>query len=331
MSRWKLAKRIIPLLAFILFLTGCAYENPGPLNPIGQVGKDQYNLILFSFAIMLLVMVVVFALIIYVLIRFRKRKGQTGIPEQVEGSYKLELTWTIIPLILLFILAIPTITMTFDQAEDFRNHDDVVQVKVTGHQFWWEFEYTDYGINTAQELVIPVDKLVQYELHSIDVNHSFWIPPMGGKKDNMVGLTNILHLDAQVEGLYRGRCAELCGQSHALMNFHVNVVSQEEFDQWVVDMQEPYVVPAEFADAYALFESRCISCHAIQTDAISSGPNLAGFANRHYIAGFLENTDENLYDWIEKPQDLKKGNKMIVGPMTPDEINRIVEFLNTFK
>lgn len=306
-------------------------QNPGPLNPIGQIGKDQYWLILFSLAIMVLVMVVVFGLLAYVLIRFRKRKGQTGYPVQVEGNYKLEVVWTIIPLILLFILAIPTIMMTFKQAEDFRGSDVALQVKVTGHQFWWEFEYVDYGVITAQELVIPVGQLVQYELHSFDVNHSFWIPPMGGKKDNIVGLTNIVHLDAQEEGFYRGRCAELCGEAHALMNFHVRVVPQEEFDAWIAHMQTPYVVPEEYAEVYTLFESRCISCHAINTDAISSGPNLYGFANRAYIAGFLENNDENLYDWIERPQELKKGNKMVVGPLKPEEIDALVEFLNTFK
>lgn len=324
-------KRIIPLIALIIFLSGCAMQNPGPLNPKGQVGEDQLWLILFSLGIMVLVMAVVFGLLIYVLIRYRKRKNQQGIPEQIEGNYKLEITWTIIPLVLLFLLAIPTITMTFDQAEDFRGNEDVVQVKVSGHQYWWEFEYTDYGFYTAQELVIPVNTLVQYELHSDNVNHSFWLPPMGGKKDNMVGLTNILHLDATETGLYRGRCAELCGESHWLMNFHVKVVTDEEFEAWVEQMQQPYVLAEEHAEVYELFESSCLNCHAIDSNQYSSGPNLAGFANRAYIAGFMENTEENLYDWIEDPQRVKKGNFMHVRPLTSEQIQDIVEFMNTLK
>lgn len=304
-------------------------QNPGPLNPKGQVGHDQLWLILFSLGIMVLVMTVVFGLLIYVIVRYRKRKNQQGLPEQVEGSYKLEITWTVIPLILLFLLAIPTVTMTFKHAEDYRNTQDAIQVKVTGHQFWWQFEYTDYGFYTAQELVVPVDKIVQYELHSLDVNHAFWLPPMGGKKDTIVGLTNIMYLDAQEEGLYRGRCAELCGESHWLMNFHVKVVSQDEFDAWVAKMQEPFVLAEEQVAAYELFESSCLSCHAIDSSQYSSGPNLAGFANREYIAGFMENNADNLYDWIEDPQRVKKGNLMNVRPLTPEQINEIVQFMYT--
>jgi cytochrome c oxidase subunit 2 len=334
MSRWHLARRFIPLLAvFLLLFTGCSAVGPGPLNPKGSVGQDQLWLIMLSLTIMIAVLLVVFALFFYVLVRYRKRRGQTGTPEQVEGNHKLELIWTIVPLLLLFVLAVPTVAKTFELAEVYTDAKDAVQVKVTAHQFWWEFEYKDHGIITAQELVIPVDKRVQYELVTADVNHSFWIPALGGKMDNVAGVTNTFYLDADEKGTYRGRCAELCGVGHALMNFNVKVVSQEEFDHWIEQMKAPVAdeIPQELQEGREIFASTCIQCHSVDSSSPSAFPNLDGFANRDYVAGFLKNNDENLREWLKDPQDVKPGNKMIIAPLSDEEIDELVKYLNHLK
>ena len=113
MSRWQIVRRFSPLIAlFMLVFTGCSAVGPGPLNPQGPVGQDQLWLIMLSLIIMISVVIVVFALFLYVLVRYRKRRGETGVPKQVEGSHKLELIWTIIPLLLLFVLAVPTVAKT---------------------------------------------------------------------------------------------------------------------------------------------------------------------------------------------------------------------------
>lgn len=334
MTRWKLTKKFIPLFAmFLLIFTGCSsLQDPGPLNPKGSVGKEQLWLINFSLAIMIVVMVVVFALFFYVVIRYRKRKGQTGIPKQIEGNHKLELLWTIIPLLLLFALAIPTIMTTFNLAEEYNDPEEAIQVKVVGHQFWWEFEYPDYGIITAQELVIPVGKKVQYELTTTDVNHSFWIPALGGKMDNTAGLTNRFYLEADEPGTYQGRCAELCGLGHALMNFNVKAVSEADFDAWTEQMQPTEIsVPQELEKAQAIYTAKCIGCHAIDTGSMGLGPNLSGFANRDYVAGFLANEDSEIRRWLTNPEEVKQGTLMPQIPLTDDEMNELIKYLNNLK
>jgi cytochrome c oxidase subunit 2 len=336
MSRWHFIRRLIPLLAvFLLLFTGCSAFEAGPLNPKGSVGQDQLWLIMLSLVIMIGVLIVVFALFFYVLVRYRKRRGQTGIPKQVEGNHKLELIWTIVPLLLLFVLAVPTVAKTFELAEKFDDASGAIEVKVTGHQFWWEFEYKDHGIITAQELVIPVGKRVQYELVTTDVNHSFWIPALGGKQDNVAGVTNHLYLDAEEAGVYRGRCAELCGAGHALMNFNVKAVSQAEFDQWIADMQAPAPaaeeIPQELQAGHEVFASKCIQCHAIDSSAAGAFPNLDGFANRDYVAGFLENNERNLRDWLKDPQAVKPGNKMPNMGLSDQELDDLLVYLNSLK
>lgn len=317
------------VLLMSLALAGCSMEQANPLNPKGSVAEDQLFLIQLSLGIMTFVLVVVFVIFFYVIIRYRKRRGQTGIPKQVEGSHKLEIIWTVIPLILLTILAVPTVKMTFALAKDYSEANDVVKVDVTAHQFWWEFEYTDLGIVTAHDLYIPVDKKVFVTVRSADVAHSFWVPGLAGKIDAVPGVTNKMYFDAKEPGIYRGVCAELCGASHALMDFKVIAVSQEEFDQWVEDMQTP-VLESDAVRGQELFEAKgCLQCHAITPDGKSMGPNLNNFANRDRVAGFRPNTDEWVAKWLEDPQGVKPGNTMPKVDLTPEEVDALVEYLNS--
>ena len=111
------------------------------------------------------------------------------------------------------------------------------------HLYWWEFEYPDLGIVTSQDLVIPTDERVYFQISSADVKHSFWIPPLGGKLDNNPDNVNKFWLkvdqDKATEAgdVFYGKCAELCGPSHASMDFKVKALPKADFDQWVADMQ----------------------------------------------------------------------------------------------
>lgn len=339
MSRLKKLWRLVPLYAVMTFLlTGCGNESLSALVPAGPVAREQFFLMKLSLFIMVFVVIVVFAIYLFVLVRYRQRKGQENfVPKQVEGNHVLEIVWTVIPILLLIVLAVPTVTYTFKHSTNYNQNADAVKVKVTAHQFWWQFEYPELGISTAQDLVIPEKKIIAFELTSSDVNHSFWIPPLGGKIDTNPGLTNILYLEADEAKDFLGRCAELCGASHALMNFHVEAKTQADFDAWVTKMKTPAAVPATVQAGEALFKDNCLSCHAISPEGLGLGPNLNGFASRKFIAGILEHNPEELAKWIANPQDQKPGNKMPAfgqeagGTLNDAQIKDIVKYLETLK
>jgi cytochrome c oxidase subunit 2 len=342
MIRWQHVWRLLPLMVLALVLTGCGDPKLSALLPKGPVGEEQLSLIYLSAAIMLLVTVVVMVIFIYVVVRFRSRPGQEDeIPEQVEGNHKLEIIWTVIPIILLLVLAVPTVMSTFSQAENVSEEEGTVNVKVIANQFWWEFQYPDEGIVTSQELYIPKGQWVQFELTSKDVLHSFWVPALGGKQDTNPGLINPLKLRADEVGIYEGRCAELCGQAHALMNFRVVAVEPEEYEQWVAQMQaynggEP--VTEEETEVVAqgreIFASNCISCHAIDssldTAANRIAPNLAGYGSRETLVGILEKNDVDLAHWIRYPDEVKPGSKMPgFAHLSENEMASLIEYLNS--
>jgi cytochrome c oxidase subunit II len=347
--------RLIPLLAiFATVLTGCGNENLSALVPKGPVAAEQYWLIMLSIGIMTFVLIAVFIIYAYVLLKFRARKGETGYPKQVEGNHKLEIIWTVIPFILLLILGVPTIASTFSLDKNYANDPDALQVKVTAHQFWWEFEYLDEKVITSQDVYIPTDRIISFHLESADVMHSFWVPALGGKKDNNPGMTNMLFLKADNPGVYYGKCAELCGASHALMDFKVIAVSPEEFDRWVASQKNP-VAAASVSEGEQIFKSSCIGCHAVydrEAKAIGGGrlgPSLVGYGNRSTVAGILLNfpmgdTDlkvddallkSNLKEWLSDTQKVKPGNKMPdpvkdMG-MNEQQIDALVDYLSSMK
>jgi cytochrome c oxidase subunit 2 len=326
-------KRIVLLFAALaLMLSGCAQE-ASPLNPKGTLAQEQLDLMILSIVIMVLVVVVVFAISIYVLIRFRARKGDKSIPKQVEGNHKLEIIWTIIPIILLTILAVPTVGYTFKHDQNLSTDPEAIKVQVVAHQFWWEFNYPELGISTSQELYMPVGKKISFEITSADVNHSFWIPALGGKKDTNPGLTSYMHLEPTEIGTYKGKCAELCGPSHAYMDFKAVVVTEQEFAAWVADMQEvPDTVSADLAAGEVLFKANCIQCHAIQPDAKSPvAPHLNGFAEREWVAGILDNTEENVKEWIRDPIAVKPGTLMPQVQLSEEELDQLTKYLLQLK
>ncbi|ANE45554.1 cytochrome B [Paenibacillus swuensis] len=333
MNRWHYVKRLLPIFAALaILLAGCGEPDTSTLLPQGPVAQQQYDLMKLSISIMIGVVLIVFALAIYVLIRFRRRPGQTDIPVQVEGNHKLEILWTVIPILLLVVLAIPTVRTTFNLAHDYSKDPEAIKVKVTAHQFWWEFDYPELGIKTAQDLIIPTGKKIHIELVSTDVLHSFWVPSLGGKMDTNVGEGNIntMYLEAPNEGVYRGKCAELCGASHAYMDFKVRSVDEQSFDGWVSSMKASVALPAD-ADIKEVFTKQCLSCHAVGDQGVQFAPNLTGIGSRETIAGILENNKENIKHWIDKPQEVKPGNLMPEVDLTEEELDGIAEYLSGLK
>jgi cytochrome c oxidase subunit 2 len=332
-----------------LFLSGCGKPFLSALQPVGEVADMQKSLILLSTAIMTLVVVVVSIIFIYVVVKFRQRKGDKEIiPKQVEGSHKLEITWTVIPILLLLILAVPTVSYTFHLADVSKMDEeetDALIVNVTAHLYWWEFEYPEYGVVTSQDLYVPTDENIYFNLEASQVKHSFWIPSAGGKMDTNTDNVNRFWLNfdservGQAENLFHGKCAELCGPSHALMDFKVKTMSREEFDQWIEDMQgtEHAADDTELAQAgEEIFAQSCIACHAIGADPQADanvGPNLTNFGDRTKIAGILDHTPEELERWIKDPEEIKPGNLMTgkYGDLKQEEVDALVEYLMSLK
>lgn len=350
LKKWRLFSL---LAALTVFLAGCGQEELSTLLPAGQVGQDQFNLLILSSVIMLLVIIVVVVIYVVAIVRFRRSKvGEDFIPEQVEGSHTLELVWTIVPILLILLLAVPTVYYTYKLGDvtamgavDEEGNPENLVVDVTAKLFWWEFEYPDLGIVTAQELVVPTDEKVYFNLIAADVKHSFWIPAVGGKLDTNVENVNKFYLVFEKEskdlkdGVFYGKCAELCGPSHALMDFKVKSLPRAEFDGWVKAMQATGEDPkaeettdvVTASEGEEVFQKSCIGCHATSAvgESGAAGPNLASFGDRNRIAGFLEHNDKKLKEWIKDPQQLKPGNKMpAFGEQLSDaEIDSLTEYL----
>ena len=345
LKKWRLFSL---LAALTVFLAGCGQEGLSTLLPAGEVGKDQFKLLMLSSGIMLLVILVVVIIYVVAIVRFRRSKmGEDFVPEEVEGSHTLELVWTVIPVLLVLLLAVPTVYYTYKlsdvSAMNEVNEDgesENLVVDVTAKLYWWEFEYPNLGIVTAQELVVPTGEKVYFNLLAADVKHSFWIPAIGGKLDTNVENVNKFYLtfdkdskDVQ-DGVFYGKCAELCGPSHALMDFKVKSLPRAEFDKWVTAMKATGDKTTDVAAAgqgEELFQQSCIMCHA--TSAVGeggvSGPNLAAFGDRNRVAGFMDHTEDDLVEWISDTQKHKPGNLMpsFGEKLSTEEINSIAEYL----
>ena len=340
--------RLFSLLAVMtVFLSACGEEYISTLQPAGAVGKEQFNLLLFSITIMALVVVVVSVLYIYAFLKFRRSKqGEDYMPKQVEGSHTLEVIWTVIPIVFLLILTVPTLISTYKFGDvsamehvDENGNKTALTIDVTAKLYWWEFAYPDLGIVTAQELVVPTGEKVYFNLLAADVKHSFWIPSIGGKMDTNVENINKFYLEFDEEseglkdGVFYGKCAELCGPSHALMDFKVKTLAPEAFDAWVASMKatEGQTASKDSADlGEATFAASCLGCHAVSSvtgmpSGAAMGPNLSAFGDRSHIAGFLDFNKENLVSWIKDPEKYKPGNLMTgkykVGNNNPDELS----------
>jgi len=196
-----------------------------------------------------IVFVVVEVALVYTIIKYRKRPGGPK-PRPIHGHAALEITWTVIPALILVLIAIPTVKTIFQTQAD--APAGALKVQVIGHQWWWEFRYPELGVVTANELYVPVGRTVEFELTTKDVLHSFWIPQMGGKRDLITNKTNYLWFTPNADlgtSAWNGFCTEYCGSSHANMKFRLYTVQPDEFDAWATHQASPAVFSAAPAPA----------------------------------------------------------------------------------
>ena len=347
---WKRLIGLGLLGASFALAVGCTPSHPqSTFDAMGPVSDSQRTLFLLIFWTGIVVFVLVMGALFYLVFRYRQRAGD-GDPEQVHGNTKAEVVWTIAPALVLVVIAVPTIFTLFDNSHSPEPPEKGgLHVEAIGHQWWFEFRYPGTEVVTANELHVPVGKVVNVSLNSADVIHSFWAPKLAGKLDMIPNNDNSMWFKADEPGEYFGQCAEFCGIVHALMRFTIVAQAPAEFDAWLaaqasdaLSLSEPLAQQGE-----ELFMSRqvgCFACHTIRGTERARGtlgPDLTHFADRQRFAGsILESTQENLRGWLHDPESLKPGNNMArnagvyngtLEPLTEPQISALIAYLRSLK
>jgi cytochrome c oxidase subunit 2 len=214
-----------------------------------------------------------------------------------------------------------------------------LEVHVIGRRWWWEVIYPDYAVTTANEIHIPVGVPVRIQLESADVIHSFWVPELHGKLDLVPTRVNLITIQADAAGAYRGECAEFCGLQHAHMGFMVVAESQADFENWLAEQQawaEAPTEPAAVQGQEVFLSAGCTFCHTVRglddksvdRSGVDLGPDLTHLASRMTIAGasLTQNTG-NLAGWILDPQHVKPGSLMPNTPLDADDLHALLAYL----
>ncbi|HBV65570.1 MAG TPA: cytochrome c oxidase subunit II [Rhodopirellula sp.] len=305
-----------------------------PASPQAEAIRDLFVQVLFISGG---VFSIVAGLICIALFRFRSKDK---LPTQDFGSHRKEMAWIVAPVIVvLWIAAISAkLILTFNAVPQAHPPgEQVADLIVTGHQWWWEIEYAGTDIISANELHIPTGKRLRVQLSSADVIHSFWVARLARKMDAIPGRENFIWLQADEPGVYQGRCAEFCGTQHAWMNFLVHAHDPDEYEEWLSNekvVPPPPVEPSAIAGRKTFLSLTCSQCHAIAGTGAdrSIAPDLTHLASRSELAaGVLSNTPENLRSWLKNPAAFKPGCKMPDFKLTDQQLDDLVAFLETLR
>lgn len=318
-----------------LLLAGCGKLPQSVVDPAGPVAQMQLGLLEFDLWMIAWIGAAVIFVILFAISKFRRRPAGEAVPPQWDSNRRLEIGWTLGAVALLIPLAIHPISGEFALANPPAD-PNTVEIKVIGHQWWWEFQYPKEKITAANEVHIPTGRVIRFKVTSVDVIHSFWVPRLGGKMDANPGRVTDLWLKADEPGVYYGQCAELCGPSHGRMLFRVIAHSPGDYDAWVNSRKNANNKAQDTLaqNGEKIFGQRCRTCHTIDGTAYQGrvGPNLTAYGYQQTIGGgIMENTNETLAAWISNPQSVKPGTKMPNLQLKKDEVDSLVAFLKGLK
>jgi cytochrome c oxidase subunit 2 len=324
--------------------------------PASQDAQIINNLYLFLYVLSALVFLFVEGLLIYSVVKFRRRSANE-MPVQVHGFTPLEVTWTVLPMILvavIFLVAINTMgqlqaTGTFnDPLSHVHGVNDQVAIKriqeakktdlvieVTGRQWVWQFKYPDGKVIVNEQLVVPANKTIRLDMVTADVIHAWWVPAFGGMIYVNPGEMSHAWFNAP-PGDYIGQCNAFCGLAHAQMLSKVKVLPQAEYDQWFAQQAAASSAPATAGDAQrgrqVFLSGPCISCHTIDgTTAqgkVAPRP-LTHFATYDKVAQVLPNNPDSVTRWLHDPQSVKPGTQMPNLALKPQDVADLAAFLET--
>ena len=323
-------------LTFMATLLGCTLQEypQSTLHPRADYAWDVQHLLEGIVLWVVVIFVLVEGALVVAIVKFRNRPGLPE-PKRVHGHTGLEIGWTIAPAVVLAFIAVPTVVTIFKTQA--KAPPGALEVKVIGHQWWWEFQYPEFNVTTGSEMHVPVGRPVSVTLETADVIHSFWFPAMGGKRDVVPSHTNHMWFTPESTGTYLGQCAELCGTSHANMRMKLMVETPDAFQAWVAAQQGPPVEPDSTSLAaqgkQAFLATGCVACHTIAgVSGGTIGPNLTHVGSRTSLAGAMfPNTPEHLAKWIEDPPARKPGTLMIKLGLTADQIPALVAYLQSLQ
>lgn len=375
-----LGVRLLAMLSliFMLGLTAWGENKPSPVPnmfaPTSTPAHDEIVLSYFVIGITMGILAVVGGSWLYVVFKYRSTDPSDAEPPQVYGSPQVELAWTIVPVLIVVVLFLTTARMIF-AIQDHSRPKDALDVTVVGHQFWWEYRYPKYGVVTANELHVPMSTPGRamptfMTLQSADVWHSWWVPQLAGKVDNIPDHVNNMWIEPTVPGVYVGQCGQFCGVEHAKMLIRVYVDTPDQFQRWITRQQQPAVedgtpretVPtsqagvrpaaynpavdnapmkgespatAEIVTGRQVFlTNACMNCHAIDGTAANGhfGPNLTHFGSRDTLgSGAIANNMDNLKNWIRDPSSMKEGALMPPMQLTEPQLEQVSAYLTSLK
>lgn len=263
MTRWmnQRSRRLLGLAAgaFTLVAAGAAYAGLGQPTPWEYTLQESaspvmdninwfHNLLL---VIITVITLFVLALLIIVMVKFNAKANP--VPSKTTHNTLIEVVWTVVPVLILVAIAIPSFRLLFQQL-DVPKAD--VTIKATGKQWYWSYSYPDHGkfefdsllvadkqprlLGVDNELVVPLNKIVRVQTTAADVIHAFAVPSFGIKIDAIPGRLNETWFKATKPGMYYGQCSELCGKDHAFMPIAVRVVSEQEFNAWIEQAKKKF-------------------------------------------------------------------------------------------
>ncbi len=347
MTSERMRPAALVLTALVVVLNGCAGHQQSAVDAAGpQAGRIE-TLFWFFLAILGAVFVIVIASTAWTLTKRRRGIEQeplerTHVPSpQTEARLTRVVTVaTIATVVILFVLLVSSI-VTGKGLSEFANSKSPMVIEVTGWQWWWQIRYQNSDpqqvLDTANEIHIPVGRPVMIRGTSQDVIHSFWVPNLHGKRDLIPSRVTTEWIQADRPGVFRGQCAEFCGLQHAHMGISVVAEPADKFQSWFNGQLQPRASPSTPVlqrGEQVFMNYACVYCHTIRgTQAAGqNGPDLTHFGSRQGLAAdTLPNSLGNLGGWIVNPQSVKPGNHMATIAVNPDDLQPLLQYLESLK
>lgn len=319
----------------LLLLAGC--NAPDSFRPISSQGASISHFFIGVMILAAVVYAIVMAVLAVAIIRAHRHPA-IEVPARAIGKTRYQVLWTAGLIVMFGVLAVFMFRVMSTVADP---APEPLSVQVIGHDWWWEFRYPSLGIVTANEIYLPVDRPIRFEITGADVIHSFWVPRVGWKMDAIPGRTTTMDVRLDHTGVYDGGCTEYCGAEHAWMRIRLVAQSSDQFSAWIKQQQQPSVPPQNVVARQGLqvfLEHTCASCHSIAMGTGPSvkaqvGPDLTHFGSRATLgAGVVANTPANLERWIRDPNSIKPGVLMPAFPnLSKADIQALVQYLEDLK
>jgi cytochrome c oxidase subunit II len=340
----RLIGKLTGWLGSALILSGCQVEAqafrtiPSALDVRGEGARIIAEEWWIQFTLGTLVFLGVIGLLGYIMVLQKRRQADLSVDlEDVDGRFWIWGGGVVMPAIILTAVLVFQIRSMLALSAPPGNPNNMLTIEVIGHRWWWEVRYPELGIITANQIHIPAGEPVRFNVTSADIIHSFWVPQLHGKIDMNPGDTNSIWMQANEPGFFRGICAEFCGLQHARMQFIVVAEPADQFAEWMERAAQPAPEPVDeqtVRGQQVFLESPCALCHAIAGTPADArvGPDLTHLASRLTLAaGSIENTRGSLAGWIIDSQHVKPGNLMPPIDLTSEELQALLDYLETLE